>query len=411
MRGDEVVSVRGDDDDVFSHGFLCPKSQGLKQLHDDPDRLAVRSSAAMASWSRRAGGGVRGGRPRPLAGARRGRPRRGRRLPRQSLRAQPRADDLRPGAAEGARVANIYSASTVDQMPKQVSAGLMFGGALSVPVPDLDRTDHLLILGANPLVSNGSLLTAPDARGRIRGIRERGGKVVVVDPRVSRTAKEAAEHHFIRPGTDALLLFAIASVICTEGLADPGSLAEHANDADRIAGLAEPFTPDEVAAACGISADEIRRIARELAGAESAAVYGRIGTTTQALRHARELARRRPQLPHRQSRPRGRSDVRARRRRPAQLDRRGADRKGRAHRPLGEPGQRARRGVRRASGGRPRRGDHDAGRGPGARPGDDRRQSVCLDTRRGRARAGRRRGSTSWSASTSTSTKPRATQM
>ena len=112
-------------------------------------------------------------------------------------------------------------------MPKQVCAGLMFGTMLSVPVPDVDRTDHLLILGANPLVSNGSLLTAPDMRGRLGGIRERGGKVVVVDPRRTRTAEEADEHHFIRPGTDALLLAAMACTLVEEGLVDPGRLAEH----------------------------------------------------------------------------------------------------------------------------------------------------------------------------------------
>src|SRR4029453_7599686 len=138
----------------------------------------------------------------------------------------------------------LYSASTVDQMPKQVAVGLMFGAGLSVPVPDVDRADHLLILGANPLVSNGSLLTAPDMRGRIRAIRERGGKVVVVDPRLSRTAREASEHHFIRPGTDALLLFAIANTLLAEDLADPGELAELASGDELIAGLAEPFTPE-----------------------------------------------------------------------------------------------------------------------------------------------------------------------
>src|SRR5207245_8118697 len=112
---------------------------------------------------------------------------------------------------------NIYSASTVDQMPKQIAAGLMFGTILSVPVPDMDRTDHLLILGANPLQSNGSLLTAPDMRGRIRRIREGGGKVVVIDPRRTRTAEHADEHHFIRPATDALPPFGLVPAIFDEG--------------------------------------------------------------------------------------------------------------------------------------------------------------------------------------------------
>jgi len=282
MRGDEVVSVRGDADDVFSRGFLCPKSQGLKQLHEDPDRLAtplVRRNGELveATWEEafeavaEGLGGVleRGGRDAVAV-----------------YLGNPAAHSLGPTLygtplLKALGTKNIFSASTVDQMPKQVASGLMFGGGLSVVVPDVDRTQHLLILGANPLVSNGSLLTAPDMRGRIRAIRERGGKVVVVDPRRSRTAKEASEHHFIRPGTDAHLLFAIANVLLDEGLAQPGRLAELANGADELEPLAAPFTPEEVAPVCGIGADEIRRMARELAAADRAAVYARIGTTTQ----------------------------------------------------------------------------------------------------------------------------------
>ncbi|MFL5871154.1 MAG: molybdopterin-dependent oxidoreductase [Solirubrobacterales bacterium] len=282
LRGTDVVSVRGDDADVFSHGFLCPKSQGLKQLHDDPDRLTrplVRRDGELveASWEE-AFAAVDEGLTRVLEAG-------GRDAVAVYL-GNPSAHSLGPMIYGPALVRalgtkNIYSASTVDQMPKQVAVGLMFGAGLSVPVPDVDRTDYLLILGANPLVSNGSLLTAPDMRGRIRAIRERGGKVVVIDPRRSRTAREASEHHFIRPGTDALLLFAIVNTLLDEGLADPGALAEHANGADRVTELAEPFTPEAVAAHCGIAAEQIRAIARELAAAERAAVYARIGTTTQ----------------------------------------------------------------------------------------------------------------------------------
>ncbi len=282
MRGDEVVSVRGDADDVFSRGFLCPKSQGLKQLHEDPDRLTkplVRRDGELveASWEE-AFAAVEDGLSKALA-------EHGRDAVAVYL-GNPAAHSLGPTLygtplIKALGTKNIYSASTVDQMPKQVSSGLMFGGGLSVAVPDVDRTDHLLILGANPLVSNGSLLTAPDMRGRIRAIRERDGKVVVVDPRRSRTAKEASEHHFIRPGTDAHLLFAIANVLIAEDLATPGRLAELANGGDQIEPLAAPFTPEAVAPVCGIDADEIRRIARELAAAERAAVYARIGTTTQ----------------------------------------------------------------------------------------------------------------------------------
>ena len=159
----------------------------------------------------------------------------------------------------------------------------MFGAMLSVPVPDVDRTDHLLILGANPLVSNGSLLTAPDMRGRLRRIRERGGKVVVVDPRRTRTAEEADEHHFIRPGTDALLLAAMACTLVEEDLVDPGRLAEHLERARRGAERSvRDFAPERVADACGIAAErDPAHGARAGRRAGARRVYARIGTCTQ----------------------------------------------------------------------------------------------------------------------------------
>lgn len=278
-RGDEVVSIRGDDDDVFSHGFICPKAHGLKALHADPDRLRtplVRRDGELvaATWDE------------AFAEIER-------RLPpilEQHGRdacavyvGNPNAHNLSallygPVWLRALGSRNVYSASTVDQMPKQVSAGLMFGTLLSVPVPDLDRTDHLLVLGANPLVSNGSLMTSPDSRGRLRGIRERGGKIVVVDPRRSRTAEHADEHHFIRPGTDAQLLAAIVCTLFEEGLTSPG---DHLNGLEEVERIARDFTPEAVAPVCGIAAGEIRRMARELAAAERAAVYARIGTCTQ----------------------------------------------------------------------------------------------------------------------------------
>ena len=282
IRDGEVLSVRGDEDDVFSHGFLCPKSQGLKQLHDDPDRLTrplVRRDGELreASWEE-AFAAVDEGLSRVLEAG-------GRDAVAVYL-GNPSAHSLGPmvyGAAflKALGSKNIYSASTVDQMPKQVAAGLMFGAGLSVPVPDVDRTDHLLILGANPLVSNGSLLTAPDMRGRIRAIRERGGKVVVIDPRRSRTCARGLRASLHPPGTDAHLLFSIAHVLLAEGLADPGPLADHALGAERIAEVAAPFEPEAASAVCGVPPEEIRRLARELAAAERAAVYARIGTTTQ----------------------------------------------------------------------------------------------------------------------------------
>src|SRR5881628_3697741 len=281
-RGREVVGIRGDEADVFSEGFICPKGYALKELDADPDRLRVplvRRGGTLepATWDeafaeidRRLG---------PILRAH------GRDAVAVYL-GNPSAHSLALGLyaqvllrALGTK--NLFSASTVDQMPKQVAVGLMFGTILSTPVPDLDRTDYLLVLGANPFVSNGSLMTAPDVAGRLRAIRRRGGKVVVIDPRRTRTAAEASEHHFIRPGTDAYLLFGIVHTLFAEGLVRLGPLAPHTAGVEQVEVLARPFTPEAVAARCGIAADVIRRLARELAGAGHAAVYARIGTCTQ----------------------------------------------------------------------------------------------------------------------------------
>jgi anaerobic selenocysteine-containing dehydrogenase len=282
LDGDEITLVRGDRDDVFSHGFLCPKGTAIKQLEADPDRVRtplVREGDTFreASWDEAFAIIDAGLAP---------------------IREQHGPDALavylgNPSAhnlsglvynrvlLQSARTKNVYSASTVDQMPKQVSAGLMFGGALSIPVPDVDRTDYLLMLGANPFASNGSLMTAPDMPGRLRALRARGGKLVVVDPRRTKTAEEADEHLAIRPATDAFFLFALVQVLFADNLVDLGTVAEHVNGLDEIRRLAAEFSPETVERACGIDAATIRRIARELAAAPTAAVYARIGTCTQ----------------------------------------------------------------------------------------------------------------------------------
>ncbi|HTE62460.1 MAG TPA: molybdopterin-dependent oxidoreductase [Solirubrobacteraceae bacterium] len=283
VRGDDVVKVRGDADDVFSRGFLCPKGVALKDLHDDPDRLRTPLVRGADGELRPAGWeeafGVIAERLAPLVEAH------GRDAVAVYV-GNPAAHGLAALLygrvlikALGTR--SVFSASTVDQRPKEISSGLMFGAPLSIPIPDVDRTRHLLMLGANPLASNGSLLTAPDMRGRLKALRARGGKLVVVDPRRSRTAEVADEHHPIRPGTDAHLLFALVHVLFAEELTAPGRLTALADGIETVEELAQPFTPEAVAPVCGIDADTIRRMARELAAAESAAVYGRIGTTTQ----------------------------------------------------------------------------------------------------------------------------------
>ena len=278
-----VERVRGDADDVFSRGFLCPKGVSIKELHDDPDRLrtplrrTADGSFEPCTWDEAfalVAAGLEGVRARGGADA-------------VALYiGNPSAHNMSAllyarALAKGLGTRNVYSASTVDQYPKQLASALLFGTATTVAVPDLDRTDHLLVLGANPLASNGSLMTAPDVRGRLRAIQARGGKVVVVDPRRSRTARAADEHVPIRPATDALLLIAMVAVLFEEELAAPGRLEPLCDGLGELRGLAAPFAPERVAAATGVPAETIRRLARELAAAERAVVYGRMGTTTQ----------------------------------------------------------------------------------------------------------------------------------
>ncbi|MTH94412.1 MAG: molybdopterin-dependent oxidoreductase, partial [Actinobacteria bacterium] len=176
-----------------------------------------------------------------------------------------------------------FSASTVDQLPKQVAGGYMFGTAATVPVPDLDRTQYLLMLGANPYASNGSMCTAPDFPKRLTAIQERGGKVVVVDPRKTRTAEVADEWLAIMPGTDGLFLAAIAHVLFADKLVNVSpQLVAHINGLAELEQALARFTPEVVADVCGLNAETIRRIAHEIAQSPTAAVYGRIGTTTVA---------------------------------------------------------------------------------------------------------------------------------
>ena len=282
MEGRDIALVRGDKEDVFSKGYICPKGAAIKDLNSDPDRLTrpiVRRGSEWheVSWDEAfaviAEGfkGVIDRHGRQSIGAYLG---------------NPCAHNLAPiiynrVLLQAIGSTNVFSASTVDQMPKHVSSGLMFGTPISVPIPDIDHTDYLLMLGANPFASNGSLMTAPDMPGRLRAMKDRGARFVVVDPRRSKSAEEADEHLFIRPGTDAHFLFGIVNTIFASGRVDLGRADGITDGMEHLRRLAESFTPEAVAPICGISAETILRITNELLDAPTAAVYGRIGTCTQ----------------------------------------------------------------------------------------------------------------------------------
>jgi anaerobic selenocysteine-containing dehydrogenase len=270
-----VTGARGDRADVFSHGFICPKGATIHELEGDPDRLRAPMVRTGDEWHEVTW-------DEAFAAVERGLGEVVERHGRQALAiylGNPNVHTIAGGLyagplAKALGTTNIYSASTVDQMPKHVSSGLLFGDPLAIAVPDLDRTAYLLILGANPMESNGSLCTAADFPGKLKALRARGGTLVVVDPRRTRTARLADRHLTIRPGADAYLLFGVVHTLFEEGLA---ANTEGAEDVER---LSRDFAPEHVAEVCGVPAGEIRRLSRELTAAPSAAVYARIGTCT-----------------------------------------------------------------------------------------------------------------------------------
>jgi anaerobic selenocysteine-containing dehydrogenase len=282
VQAGKVISIRGHEADVFSAGYICPKGVALKDLHEDPDRLRMplikrngvfeeatwdeayaeielRLPPLMAQHGRNATAVVVGN---PSA---------------HKIGLLTNIGKL----ARALGTKNVFSASTLDQMPKQLSSGLMFGHWLSVALPDISRTDYLLVLGANPLVSNGSMWTVPDFRGKAKALQARGGKLVVIDPRRTETAAVAEAHHFIRPNADVFLLAAMVNTLFAEGLVKLGTVADWVHGVAEVQQAVAPFTPEAVAERCGVAAHTIRALTRDLAGAPRAAVYARIGTCTQ----------------------------------------------------------------------------------------------------------------------------------
>lgn len=280
LDGDRVTRIRGDRDDVFSHGFICPKGSTLKHLHEDPDWLRqpvvkrdgefvpVTWDEAFAEVERLI---------TPVIEAH-GRDAVAIYIGNPSVHSLGATMFTRP-LIKALGTTNVFSASTVDQRPKEISSGLLFGGGFTIPVPDIDRTDYLLMLGANPFASNGSLATAPDWPGRLEALVARGGKLVVVDPRRSRTAEAATEHLAVKPGADPFLLMAMVQVLVADGLVDVAHLAPYVAGLDEVLALAAPFTPEATEPVTGVPADTVRRVVRELAAAPAGCVYGRIGTT------------------------------------------------------------------------------------------------------------------------------------
>ena len=280
VEGDRVVSVRGDEADPFSRGYICPKGTALADLHHDPDRLTSPLVRDGAGWKQTGwdeafdlvGDKLRGIRKAYGADAI------------AVYQGNPTTHNL--GLLTYGQLLmrtlgtkNAYSATSLDQLPHMLAALQMFGNQLLMPVPDIERTDLFICLGANPLASNGSIMTAPDVKARLKAIRDRGGKVIVIDPRRTETADKADRHLPIRPGTDAVLLLAMIHVVAAEQRVRTLQVPVHGLEALTTAAAAWP--PERAATITGIPADEIRELARALATTKRAVLYGRIGICTQ----------------------------------------------------------------------------------------------------------------------------------
>jgi anaerobic selenocysteine-containing dehydrogenase len=282
VEDDHVKLIRGDRDDVWSKGYLCPKGTTLGHLHDDPDRIRqpmVRDGDTWreVTWDEafaRCEGLIHGV------------------LERDGITAftafigNPVGHSYTMGRymplfIGQSGMPHIYSSGTVDQWPKNVSCVLMYGNMWKIPSPDIQRTDYLICMGGNPQASGGSLLACPDVLSELDAIRERGGKVVVVDPRRTGTADHADEWVPILPGTDAAFLLAVCNVLFAEELTTLGELDDIVKGFDDVRALCAEFPPEAVADFCRVPADTIRRIAREFAAAPTGALYGRIGLCNQ----------------------------------------------------------------------------------------------------------------------------------
>jgi len=282
VQADQRLDIRGDKDDPFSRGYICPKAVALQDLHYDKDRLKYPVRRTPQGWQR-IGWDVAF--DEVAQNLKRIHATHGRNSLATYL-GNPTVHNygamlFAPGFIRSLHTRNRFSATSVDQLAHHLAAYLMFGHQLLLPVPDLDRTKLFLILGANPAVSNGSMMTAPGMSRRLQEIRQRGGKVILVDPRFNETARLVDRHLFIKPGTDVLLLLALLHVVFDDGLTRLGPLAGFTNGVETIGSLVTEFPPERVASITGIESTQIRQLAREFASAESAVCYGRIGVSTQ----------------------------------------------------------------------------------------------------------------------------------
>ncbi len=281
-RGEEILSIKGDKMDPLGRGVYCPKALALKDIYNDPDRLRQPVKREGSEWKTISWEEALDTTIDRMIDIRK--------------KHGPNGIGIYLGnpcihnygmVTHGEhflsllKTKNRFSATSLDQLPHHLVGYLMYGHQLLIPISDIDHTDFFLMLGANPLASNGSLMTVPDIRKRIKALKNRGGKLVVIDPRFSETARIADEHHFIRPGTDAAFLLAILNTLFEENLTNTAHLTPMLKGLETVESAVKPFTPERAEPITGISAQTIREIAREMAMAEKGVCYGRMGVSVQ----------------------------------------------------------------------------------------------------------------------------------
>jgi anaerobic selenocysteine-containing dehydrogenase len=287
-KGRQILSIKGDKDNPFSQGYSCPKASALKDLYDDPDRLKrpmkkVRLEGGESGWEEITWDeafdlvannlhSIQQAHGNNAVGVYLG---------------NPNAHNMGsilfgPYFYRALKSHNRYSATSVDQLPHHIVSRRLFGHISQIPIPDIDHTQHFMIIGGNPLASNGSIMTVPNVKKRLKAIQKRDGKVVVIDPKRSETADISCEHHFIRPGSDVLLLLAMLHVLFEKQLHKMDAILPYAEDIKEVENYVKDYSPQKVSEATGISASHITQLVTDFCDADSAVCYGRMGASVQA---------------------------------------------------------------------------------------------------------------------------------
>lgn len=278
----QIISIKGDANDPFSRGYICPKATALQDLHEDPERIRHPMKRTASGWQKISWDEALNTTAESLKNIQK---QHGKNAVATYL-GNPNAHNL--GSMlfgiqflKMLKTKNKFSATSVDQIPHHIVCYQLFGHFLYIPIPDLDRTDFFLMIGSNPLASHGSLMTAPDIKNRLKAIRARGGKIVLIDPRKTETAEYADRHHFIQPATDALLLLGLLHTLYDENLIDRKKIPSYVANTENIPQYLTAYAPERVSAATGIAAADIRQLARDFAAAKTAVCYGRMGASVQ----------------------------------------------------------------------------------------------------------------------------------